>query len=151
MGNVLSCCFGHDEESDPLLQEQSGYGSQAQLDFNEMEQRQKESIRQRERELTEIVNSTNDKLIDIGMISNSGIVASSHDLDSGSINGPISQSQSRNNNISSANPPLTPASTSKITNEVKCSLKQFHEKYFETLKKNFTITYNKPLVTDIQT
>lgn len=138
MGNILSCCFKADtEEADPLLQEQDGYGSQGQLDYNEMEQRQQERMLERERELTEIVNNTNDKLIDIGMISNSGIVATSRDFD------PL---------LADTKPvePLTAASSGTMSEKTKESVRNFYDKYFQMLEKNCTIQYSKPLVTDIQ-
>ncbi|CDO94513.1 unnamed protein product [Kluyveromyces dobzhanskii CBS 2104] len=141
MGNALSCCFRQDsDENDPLLQEQDRYGSQAQLDYNEMEQQQKERVLERERELTEIVNSTNDKLIDIGMISNSGIVASSHDLDSASM-------QEQRETLRGV--PLTMLPSSDISKSTRRSVQSLHKRYFDTLEKKLTVKYSKPLVADI--
>ncbi|CAH02716.1 Meh1p [Kluyveromyces lactis] len=142
MGNVLSCCFRQDsDENDPLLQEQDRYGSQAQLDYNEMEQRQKERVLARELELTEIVNNTNDKLIDIGMISNSGIVASSHDLGSSYV-------QDQREILHDV--PLTVLPSSKIKQDTRKAIQEFHKKYFANLVKNLTVEYNKPLVANIE-
>ncbi|SCV01356.1 LAME_0G15698g1_1 [Lachancea meyersii CBS 8951] len=84
MGAALSCCFSSgDSEGEPLIQDaQKGYGSYN--DDDDVMQRKLEEEEQkllaREQELTEIVNNTNDKLIDISMMSNSGIVVQSHDL-----------------------------------------------------------------------
>ncbi|SCU97718.1 LAMI_0F11100g1_1 [Lachancea mirantina] len=86
MGVILSCCFnrGNNAENESLLQNgQNGYGSGALNDYDAA-QRQLEEEEQkmiaREQELTQIVNNTNDKLIDISMMSNSGIVVQRHDL-----------------------------------------------------------------------
>ncbi|SMN17740.1 similar to Saccharomyces cerevisiae YKR007W MEH1 Component of the EGO complex [Maudiozyma saulgeensis] len=89
MGSVLSCCNkGSSEEEDSLLRaQQAGYGSNindGDTDSYTAEQQRlqdEERIAQtRENQLREIVNSTNDKMIDISMITNSGIVIQSNDL-----------------------------------------------------------------------
>lgn len=136
MGNILSCCFSHDsEESESLLADQNGYGSQREMDYNELEQQQQQWILDRERELTQIVNNTNDKLIDIGMINNSGIVTVSSDMD---LDGrPASED-------------LSAVSSEKICEQTREAVRNLHKKYFDMLEKNCMIKFDKPLVAEIQ-
>ncbi|CAB4256400.1 similar to Saccharomyces cerevisiae YKR007W MEH1 Component of the EGO complex [Maudiozyma barnettii] len=88
MGSVLSCCNkGSSEEEDSLLRaQQAGYGSNindGDADSYTAEQQRlqdEERVAQaRENQLRDIVNATNDKMIDISMITNSGIVIQSND------------------------------------------------------------------------
>ncbi|CAR22564.1 Meh1p [Lachancea thermotolerans CBS 6340] len=86
MGVIISCCFrDRSSEDEPLIQDsQRGYGANANNDYDALQRKleqEEQKLLVREQELTEIVNSTNDKLIDISMMSNSGIVVQSHDLD----------------------------------------------------------------------
>ncbi|CAL9729311.1 protein Meh1p [Monosporozyma unispora] len=91
MGAAFSCCpfggssNGSDEEA-LLRNQQDGYGSTINGENNQYDAVQ-EQIREHERrlqardqELRGIVANTNDKLIDISMISNSGIVVQKNDL-----------------------------------------------------------------------
>lgn len=89
MGPVLSCCNrGSSEEEEALLRaRQAGYGSESaenEEDPHMAEQlrlQEEERIAQaRENQLREIVNNTNDKMIDISMLTNSGIVIQGTDL-----------------------------------------------------------------------
>lgn len=87
MGIVLSCCRDHGrEDNEALLREQqAGYGTQgnANDEYDAEQVRLKEQERKllaREQELRDIVANTNDKLIDISMINNSGIVIQGTDL-----------------------------------------------------------------------
>lgn len=87
MGAVLSCCRNHSgEENEALLREQqAGYGSQGnandEYDAEQMRLKEHEQkLLAREQELRDIVANTNDKLIDISMINNSGIVIQGTDL-----------------------------------------------------------------------
>ena len=86
MGIIISCCRNgfSDEEESLLHSRQAGYGAnQDNESQNSLQQQLREEERRlqaRERELREVVNSTNDKLIDISMISNSGVVIQSNDL-----------------------------------------------------------------------
>lgn len=90
MGAVFSCitnCCGSENstENDPLLQnQQEGYRTNDGGDYDVMQRQlqiEEQKLMQRERELTDIVNNTNDKLIDISMMSNSGIVMKGHDIE----------------------------------------------------------------------
>ncbi|CCK68343.1 Meh1p KNAG_0A06890 [Huiozyma naganishii CBS 8797] len=92
MGAVLSCCFknrtGSPDEEALLRGGQNGYGAagstgpQDGYDSVQDQLREQElQMRQRDNELKDIVAQTNDKLIDISMVSNSGIVVQSGDLD----------------------------------------------------------------------
>lgn len=86
MGQLCSCFKEEDTNAeDSLLRSvQQGYGTNTgneSLDGVEdniayLEQKEQERIQ----ELNSIVNETNDKLIDVSMISNSGIVALGHDI-----------------------------------------------------------------------
>ena len=86
MGVIISCCrHGFSDEEESLLHSrQAGYGANRDNESqNSLQQQLREEERRlqaRERELREVVNSTNDKLIDISMISNSGVVIQSNDL-----------------------------------------------------------------------
>lgn len=87
MGAVFSCCKHHaGEENEALLREQqAGYGSQGNAndgyDAEQMRLKEHEQkLLAREQELRDIVANTNDKLIDISMINNSGIVIQGTDL-----------------------------------------------------------------------
>lgn len=89
MGAVLSCCNkGNSEEEEALLRaHQAGYGSnpaENEEDSYMAEQQrlqEEEMVAQaRENQLREIVNNTNDKMIDISMLTNSGIVIQGTDL-----------------------------------------------------------------------
>ncbi|GMM53584.1 Meh1 protein [Maudiozyma humilis] len=91
MGAVLSCCQGRNsaEEESLLRSQQAGYGANGVHDndnaeyIEQQKQQEAERIAQlRENELRNIVNNTNDKLIDISMISNSGIVVNGDDQNS---------------------------------------------------------------------
>lgn len=88
MGVILSCCRDTDsEENEALLRsQQNGYGV---TDNNEEDdivlqrqiQEREQKVLERNQELKEIVENLNDKLIDISMISNSGIVLQGNDLE----------------------------------------------------------------------
>ncbi|EJS42921.1 meh1p [Saccharomyces arboricola H-6] len=87
MGIVFSCCKHHASEEDEALlrEQQAGYGTQgnANDEYDAEQVRLKEheqKLLAREQELREIVANTNDKLIDISMINNSGIVIQGTDL-----------------------------------------------------------------------
>lgn len=88
MGGVLSCFqSGSSEEEESLLRgQQAGYNTGVDDigdDYHALQQQKLEQERKaqaRENELRDIVNNTNDKLIDISMISNSGIVVQSNDI-----------------------------------------------------------------------
>ncbi|CCC67049.1 hypothetical protein NCAS_0A04910 [Naumovozyma castellii] len=90
MGAILSCCKGHTDEEDPLLRNpQDRYGGTMNGDDPQMTDGYSEALRlkqeekkaARDKELKQIVTDTNDKLIDISMINNSGIVLESNDSD----------------------------------------------------------------------
>ncbi|QLG72672.1 hypothetical protein HG535_0D03800 [Zygotorulaspora mrakii] len=88
MGIVLSCCQDNDsEENEALLAgQQNGFGDDSAEDYNARQLQTKlheEQMRARDEALKEIVSNTNDKLIDISMISNSGIVIQGTDLKKG--------------------------------------------------------------------
>ncbi|KAL3228968.1 Protein MEH1 [Nakaseomyces bracarensis] len=85
MGVILSCCREREDEDEPLLSQQQGYGTENRdLDEQSEVQRQKREeemrVLAREQQLRDIVSDTNDKLIDISMINNSGIVAHGRDI-----------------------------------------------------------------------
>lgn len=87
MGAVFSCCrHNATEEDEALLREhQAGYGTQGnapdEYDAEQMRlKEQEQKLLAREQELRDIVANTNDKLIDISMINNSGIVIQGTDL-----------------------------------------------------------------------
>lgn len=91
MGVAFSCCplgsssNGSDEEA-LLRGQQDGYGSthngeNSEYDAVQEQMREHERrLQARDQELRGIVANTNDKLIDISMISNSGIVVQKNDL-----------------------------------------------------------------------
>lgn len=84
MGNLSSCCRHgtHDDEESLLRGRPNGILNTNET-YDAIQQQmleQQKKIQQRESELRDIVFSTNDKLIDISMISNSGIVIQSGDF-----------------------------------------------------------------------
>ncbi|CCD27388.1 Meh1p NDAI_0K01970 [Naumovozyma dairenensis CBS 421] len=91
MGVIFSCCnvhSGDDEEQESLLRSQhenNNNGDPNSDSYDALLQRQLELQEQkrltREKQLRDIVTDTNDKLIDISMVSNSGIVIQSDDND----------------------------------------------------------------------
>lgn len=87
MGIIFSCCRNGDvDENEALLAaQQNGYGTENERDLNEVQRQlreQEERALAREAQLRDIVTNTNDKLIDISMISNSGIVVPGSDIKS---------------------------------------------------------------------
>ncbi|AAS52394.2 AEL290Cp [Eremothecium gossypii ATCC 10895] len=136
MGIVFSCCSeAQDGEHDPLLDNQVAYGSQGNLDEDrqalELELQQK--LLEREQELTVIVNNTNDKLIDISMMSNSGIVIQSHDMDE----------QDADSMPASVFVALDAA---RIPPEVKAQLAQLHKGVFHAAGTEVDTKDHEPLV-----
>ncbi|CCH62682.1 hypothetical protein TBLA_0I00170 [Henningerozyma blattae CBS 6284] len=85
MGNICACLVNSDSNEDEslLAGQQNSYGTDNVVDeetlLGRQMKEQEEQIMLRNQELRDIVNSTNDKLIDISMISNSGIVLEGHD------------------------------------------------------------------------
>lgn len=132
MGLILSCCRESDiDENDSLLRnQQNGYNS---LDNDrgddddsimQREMREKElQLQKRNQELKEIVDSLNDKLIDISMINNSGIVMQSTDLDQ------VDEENLQEIKLSKTSKNLSP--------EMKDSLKALHHSVFDELDDMF--------------
>ncbi|AET40520.1 Meh1p Ecym_6128 [Eremothecium cymbalariae DBVPG len=136
MGIIFSCCSDDgDGEQDPLLDNQLGYGSQGSTneDHHVLEQELQQKLLQRERELTVIVNNTNDKLIDISMMSNSGIVVQSHDLEDLE-----SEDPSRSNFVT--------MDSIRIPKEVRSKVGQLHQDLFHGLETQLKVNTNGPLV-----
>ncbi|QLL30629.1 hypothetical protein HG536_0A04460 [Torulaspora globosa] len=145
MGLILSCCReGELDENEALLaSQQNGYG--AHEDYNALQQQMKEHeerLRARENTLKEIVTNTNDKLIDISMISNSGIVIQGTDLKnpdpdalenaSGSTTRDNQEHTPEQNRSSKSN--FVPLDTkTAMSQEMKKHLKLLHQTIFETL------------------
>ena len=89
MGAVLSCCNkGNSEEEEALLRaQQTGYGSNSADNMEDSYMAEQQRLQEEERvgqarenQFREIVNNTNDKMIDISMLTNSGIVLHGTDL-----------------------------------------------------------------------
>ncbi|CEP60883.1 Meh1p LALA0_S02e01838g [Lachancea lanzarotensis] len=149
MGAVLSCCFGSgSSEGEPLLQDaQKGYGSYGPDDDDLMQRKLEEEERKllaREQELAEIVISTNDKLIDISMMSNSGIVIQSHDL--GDAASDDKNFKQRTNNDKELLKSLGPGN---LTSEQRKELKTVYTAFFQNLEKQLELHNTKELIVNL--
>ncbi|SCU89565.1 LANO_0D05490g1_1 [Lachancea nothofagi CBS 11611] len=132
MGGILSCCFGtRSSETEPLVQEaQKGYGSYGNEDDEALQRKieqEEQKLLAREQELTEIVNNTNDKLIDISMMSNSGIVVQSHDL------GEAISSEKINGGQDTRAARLQSAGASAVSESQRKAIKGLYSRFFENL------------------
>ncbi|QLQ78195.1 hypothetical protein HG537_0A04420 [Torulaspora globosa] len=159
MGLILSCCReGEIDENEALLaSQQNGYG--AHEDYNALQQQMKEHeerLRARENTLKEIVTNTNDKLIDISMISNSGIVIQGTDLKkpdpeygvediSGSTTRDNQENMPEQNGSNNSNFVALDTKTA-MSNEMKENLKLLHETIFETLDNELRVEPRGKLV-----
>lgn len=156
MGIIASCCRSGDaDENEALLaREQNGYGGDNSEDYNAAQRQmreQEEQMRARENLLKEIVANTNDKLIDISMISNSGIVIQGTDLknpESQFVRHPSTGSVSENGD--GINNEEGPKSDTKkrfvaldtetaLSEDMKRQLKLLHETIFTTLDEQLRV------------
>lgn len=157
MGLILSCCReGELDENEALLaSQQNGYG--AHEDYNALQQQMKEHeerLRARENMLKEIVTNTNDKLIDISMISNSGIVIQGTDLKNHDPEYALENaSATRDNqehtleqNKSSKSNFVALDTKTAMSNEMKKNLKLLHQTIFETLDDELRVEPRGKLV-----
>lgn len=136
MGTLFSCCSSvHEGERDPLFDSQLGYDSLRIANENKLalEQELQQRLLQRQQELTDIAKNTNDKLIDISMISNSGIVIQSHDLDEHECMNPSK------NKLQSLNPEC-------LSEEMRMNMKKLHNELFGRLEQSFRLESSDPLV-----
>lgn len=164
MGLILSCCReGEVDENEALLaSQQNGYGGHGNEDNNALQLQMKEHeerLRARENTLKEIVTNTNDKLIDISMISNSGIVIQGTDLN----NQEPEYAQEAANELATGDnredisKPSKPTSdfhvldpATAMSDEMKKNLKLLHETIFETLDEELTVEPKGRLVVTLQ-
>ncbi|AMD21816.1 HFL040Wp [Eremothecium sinecaudum] len=134
---ILFSCFSdeYEGEQDPLLENQLGYNSIRSTieDRHALEQELQQQLLQREQELTEIVNNTNDKLIDISMISNSGIVVQSQDL----------EEQDSKNTVDGR---FNTLDSSKVPHELRKKVGKLHKDLFQELDKELIVTNDEPLI-----
>lgn len=153
MGAILSCCREHDDENEALLaSQQNGYGAdQNGQDYNALQRQMKEheeQVRVRENLLKDIVASTNDKLIDISMISNSGIVVQGSDLKSSeSEYAPEDLSTNCNDTVGhegrqdlggKSKYVVLDAETA-MSDDMRRQLRMLHETIFETLEEELRV------------
>lgn len=154
MGIVLSCCKQDGiSEGEPLLQDsQKGYGSNANNDYDALQRKieqEEQKLLAREQELTEIVNNTNDKLIDISMISNSGIVVQSHDLDDAQSEAPDEEEEEEGHGrvkAASGTAKLERASTEKLQPALREAIKRLYAQFFEGLEEQLTLDKGDDLI-----
>ncbi|EDO14311.1 hypothetical protein Kpol_160p2 [Vanderwaltozyma polyspora DSM 70294] len=163
MGVILSCCRGNDnDENEGLLAgQQAGYGGiQDSIEEDDLimqrkllEQEQK--TMERNQELKDIVINLNDKLIDISMISNSGIVIQSTDLDQlheeGNENVIVNDTEGeiRDNIEGQKTEPtshLKTLDTKQMPPLLKDCLKKIHTNIFEDLNHQLKIESSESLV-----
>ncbi|CDF89982.1 ZYBA0S05-06172g1_1 [Zygosaccharomyces bailii CLIB 213] len=146
MGAILSCCnIGDVDENEALLGgQQNGYGVDNEQDDSEMKRQMKEQEERalaREAHLKEIVSNTNDKLIDISMISNSGIVVQGSDIKS--MNSGIQDStisQEGETPYRTGNRKWIPLDTKKyMPQKVRRELKNIHKIVFSQLDKELKL------------
>lgn len=157
MGALLSCFRDRasDESEGLLANQQNGYGADTGEDSSALQRQMKEHEEQmfaREQLLKEIVANTNDKLIDISMISNSGIVVQGSDLKPVSqeiedqLEHPVASENETNDtgtkNTSEANPNdkfvVLDADTA-LSEETKKQLKLLHKRIFDDLEKQLHV------------
>lgn len=164
MGLILSCCRESDlDENEALLaSQQNGYNN-GNDDYNALQHQireHEERLRARENALKEIVTNTNDKLIDISMISNSGIVVQGSDLSQQEPDSPLenasgsavddshetsaTQNNSRKSNFTALD------TTTAMSTEMKRHLKLLHERIFETLEQELHVEPQGRLVVSLQ-
>ncbi|CUS20599.1 LAQU0S01e10286g1_1 [Lachancea quebecensis] len=149
MGGIFSCCFrGRTLEDEPLMQDaQRGYGANANNDYDALQRKleqEEQKLLVREQELTEIVNSTNDKLIDISMMSNSGIVVQSHDLDN--ILGAESEDECAQPNGLDIQEGLKELSPSKLQHQHRDAIKEVYAELFSGLDDQLMIDNKEDLI-----
>lgn len=147
MGLIFSCCQNGDvDENEALLaSQQNGYGADNEQDDSEMKRQLKEQEERafaREAHLKEIVTNTNDKLIDISMISNSGIVVQGSDIKSMNSDIQGSSSRSEGNN----DPPrqqlrnwVSLDTKQHMSQDVKKQLKIMHGVVFSQLEQELRL------------
>lgn len=173
MGAVFSSCcpqFGHSSgESDEealLRNQQNGYGSMNggvngdNTGYDAVQEQMREHERKlqaRDRELRGIVAATNDKLIDISMISNSGIVVQKNDLytedldeeENGvdSESGPNQQDRqdSSDNENSGTSANLTLLADEEVPPKVQAQLAKLHKDILTQLDHQLTVESPKDL------
>lgn len=143
MGVIFSCCNRNgSNETDPLLQgAQNGYNSSADNDYDAVQrqlEQEEQKLLAREQELTEIVNNTNDKLIDISMMSNSGIVVQSNDLD-GLLDSDGREQDSNAATIKAEGNKLRILDPSKIKTSERIAVKKLSSMLFERLNSQLHI------------
>lgn len=171
MGNILSCCphSNHDDEESLLRGRQNGMPNTTES-YDAIQQQmlqQQRKIQQRENELREIVSNTNDKLIDISMISNSGIVIQSGDFysednenedattmnvdhnsdnEAGDENNEdgADRTEDVNNYMKKSKlidePTLTVLTDKEITIDLQQQIRQLHKNILQDIKEQITIT-----------
>lgn len=153
MGVIASCCRDGDaDENEALLAGQNGHGADNNEGYSTAQMREdEERLRARENMLKEIVANTNDKLIDISMISNSGIVIEGTDSkpsDGERLNGRSSGPIAEDGNSLHSEEVQTPRAESKfvalntdtaMSDEMKKQLKLLHEAIFRTLDEQLTV------------
>ncbi|SCU94816.1 LADA_0G11518g1_1 [Lachancea dasiensis] len=149
MGGVISCCVtGANSETDSLVQNaQKGYGSYGNEDYDAIKRKleeEEQKILAREQELTEIVNNTNDKLIDISMMSNSGIVIQSHDLcdatSDDTAGGPLSTSEP---------PCLSRVGTKELSDSQRKAVRRLYTRFFEHLETQLSLENSTELIVNL--
>lgn len=157
MGALLSCLKDRtsDENEGLLANQQNGYGADTGEDVSALQRQMKEHEEQmfaREQLLKEIVANTNDKLIDISMISNSGIVVQGSDLK------PVSQeieherehpltAESENNDSGAKNTLednlgdqfVVLDTDTALSEETKKQLKSLHKRIFDNLENQLHV------------
>lgn len=154
MGVIASCCRDSDaDENEALLASQNGHGDHND-DYNAVQRQmkeQEEQLRARENMLKKIVANTNDKLIDISMISNSGIVIQGTDLKNpessyepeashGSITDNANAEHDEDGHKIHTRPRFVTLETdTAISDEMKSKLKQLHETIFTTLDEQLRV------------
>ncbi|CCF58000.1 hypothetical protein KAFR_0D03520 [Kazachstania africana CBS 2517] len=158
MGVVFSCWRDRSsDEDEALLRHQHGYGS----GYNDNDNEEYSSLQQEERErerkarirddqLRKIVANTNDKLIDISMIDNSGIVVQSGDLDIPKDTEDISDGNEDKSTTEAAPTTITQQTANsdfialdtktELSDEMKQYLRIFHKEICEELEEQLRIT-----------
>lgn len=144
MGIIFSCCRNSDiDENEALLAaQQNGYGTNNEQDYNEVQRQLKEQEERalaREAQLREIVTNTNDKLIDISMISNSGIVIPGSDIKSMNTENMQRSTELGNDNEANKRNWIKLDSRKHMSRDVKKHLKTMHGIVFGQLEQELKL------------
>lgn len=162
MGILLSCCKEREPEEEPLIaSNQRGYGGEGAGNFEEysdlqrLKQEEENKLMAREQQLRDIVSDTNDKLIDISMISNSGIVTHGRDVSTANNDtseGNISEQEAQRSSqidAKSTAAVYTPLDANSASRYTVTQLRSAHSVLFDQLQSELEVRPTGDLVVNL--